>query len=61
MIKIVYELQHGFWAKRYFETQLIMLIEELHQNQKKVKDRFHILLYFSKAFDKFNHEKLILC
>ena len=39
--------------------QLIMLVEELHQNMKAGNQADVILLDFSKAFDKVNHEKLI--
>ena len=57
--KILYDLQHGFRAKRSCETQLIMPVEELHQNMKAGKQTDVILLDFSKAFDKVNHENLI--
>ena len=36
-----------------------MLVEELHQNIKAGRQIDVILLDFSKAFDKANHEKLI--
>ena len=35
--KILYDLQYGFRAKRSCETQLTMLIEELHQNLKELQ------------------------
>ena len=57
--KILYDLQHGFRAKKSCETQLTMLIEELHQNLKEGTQTDVILLDFSKAFDKVSHEKLI--
>ena len=57
--KILYDLQHGFRARRACETQLTMLIEELHQNLSDGKQPDVILLDFSKAFDKVNYEKLI--
>ena len=57
--KILCDLQHGFRAKRSCETQLIMLVEELHQNTKAGKQTDAILLDFNKAFDKVSHEKLI--
>ena len=57
--QIFYDLQHGFHAKRSCETQLTMLIEELHQNLQDGKQTDIILLDFSKAFDKVSHEKLI--
>ena len=37
-----------------------MLIEEIHRNLKEGTQTDIILLDFSKAFDKVNHEKLIL-
>ena len=55
--KILFDLQYGFRAKRFCETQLIVLVEELHQ--KAGKQTNVILFDFSKAFDKVNHEKLI--
>ena len=57
--KILYDLHHGFRAKRSCETRLTMLIEELHQNLKAGTQTDVILLDFSKAFDKVSHEKLI--
>ena len=57
--KILYDLQHSFRARRSCETQLTLLIEELHQNFSDGKQTDVILLDFSKAFDKVNHEKLI--
>ncbi|MCG8045233.1 MAG: hypothetical protein JAY66_06065 [Candidatus Thiodiazotropha taylori] len=57
--EILYDLQHGFRARRSCETQLTMLIEELHQNLSEGKQTDVILLDFSKAFDKVSHEKLI--
>ena len=58
--QILYDLQHGFRSKRSCETQLTMLIEEIHRNLKEGKQTDIILLDFSKAFDKVNHAKLIL-
>ena len=57
---IFYDLQHGFRGKRSCETQLIMLVEELHKSVQAKKQVDLILLDFSKAFDKVNHEKLLL-
>ena len=57
--QILYDLQHGFRSKRSCETQLTMLIEEILRNMKDGKQTDIILLDFSKAFDKVNHEKLI--
>ena len=41
------------------KPQLTMLIEEIQRNMKDCKQPDIILLDFSKAFDKVNHEKLI--
>ena len=57
--QILYDLQHGFRSKRSCETQLTILIDELHRNPKDGKQTDIILLDFSKAFHKVNHEKLI--
>ena len=57
--QILYDLQHGLRSKRSCETHLTMLIDELHRNRKDGKQTDIILLDFSKAFDKVNHEKLI--
>ena len=44
--QILYDLQHGFRAKRSCETQLTMFIEELHQNLQDGKQTDIILLDF---------------
>ena len=54
--QILYDLQHGFRSKRSCETQLTILIEEIHRNLKEGKQTDSILLDFSKAFDKVNQE-----
>ena len=56
---ILFELQHGFREKRSCETQLVMLVDEISKNMQMGKQTDLILLYFSKAFDKVAHEKLI--
>ena len=56
---ILYERQQGFRTKRSCEIHLTMLTEELHRNQLEGKQTDLILMDFSKAFDKVNHEKLI--
>ena len=57
---ILYDLKHGFRSKRSCDTQLTMLIGEIHRNLKEGKQTDMILLDFSKAFDHVNREKLIL-
>ena len=58
--RLLYDLQHGFRSKRFCETQLVMLTEDLSRNAIKGQQTDLILLDFSKAFDKVNHEKLLL-
>ena len=56
---LLYDLQHGFRAKRSRETQLTMLFEYLARNTSAGKQTDLILLDFSKAFDKVNYSKLL--
>ena len=56
---LLYDLQHGFRAKRSCETQLTMLIEELARNVSVGKQTDLVLLDFSKVFDKVNQSKLL--
>ena len=44
----MYDLQHGFREKRSWETQLIMLVEDLARNAGFGKQADLILLDFSK-------------
>ena len=56
----MYDLQHGFRAKRSCETQLVMLVEDLARGCTEGKQTDLILLDFGKAFDKVSHNKLAL-
>ena len=56
---LLYDLQHGFRAKRSCETQLVMLVEDMSRNAMQGRQTDLILLDFSKAFDKVSHEKLL--
>ena len=57
--KILYELQHGFREKRSCETQLVQLVEELARNTSEGHQTGLILLDFSKAYDRVNHQKFL--
>ena len=57
---VLYDLQHGFREKRSCETQLVCLVEDLARNLQNCRQTDLVLLDFSKAFDKVNHEKLLL-
>ena len=56
---ILYELQHGFRAKRSCESQIISLIHELSQNNDKNIQTDLIIMDFAKAFDKVPHKRLL--
>ena len=57
---LMFDLQHGVRERRYCETQLVSLIEDLARKTSQGKQIDLILLGFSKAFDKVNHSKLIM-
>ena len=56
---ILYELQHGFRAKRSCESQIISLKHELSQNNDKNIQTDLIIMDFAKAFDKVPHKRLL--
>ena len=56
---ILYDLQHGFRAKRSCETQLIEFSSDLFNNMQEGKQTDVLILDFSKAFDKVGHQRLI--
>ena len=55
---ILYDLQHGFREKAC-ETQLLELQDHLINNLSNGRQNDLILLDFSKAFDRVNHDKLL--
>ena len=57
--KILSEFQHGFSGKRFCETQLIGLIEDLTSSLDCNTQTDMIVLDFSKAFDKVSHPRLL--
>ena len=55
---IFYTLQHGFRRGLSCETQLIDFIDDVTKNMDKKLDTDCIIMDFSKAFDKVNHQLL---
>ena len=56
---ILTNCQHGFRARRSCETQLIRLYHDLAQSLDKKKQTDLAILYFSKAFDRVPHQRLL--
>ena len=57
---IFYSNQHGFRANRGCELQLTELVTDITYNLDAGKETEVCVLDFSKAFDKVNHQKLLL-
>ena len=58
--EILNDIQHGFRQKRSCETQLITTINDFSETLNKKGQTDATLLDFSKAFDKVDHQGLIL-
>ena len=56
---ILNPFQHGFRSKHSCETQLISFTQEIFDNLEKEKQTDLIVMDFSKAFDKVDHNLLI--
>ena len=57
---ILCDSQHGFRARRSYETQLITTLQSIASQLRSGKDQVNfILLDFSKAFDKIPHRRLL--
>lgn len=56
---ILTDCQHGFWAKRSTETQLILSIHDVSRELNNANLVDMVLLDFTKAFDKVPHRRLI--
>ena len=56
---ILTDCQHGFRAKRSCETELLTLAQELLAGLDKKHQHDLIILYFSKAFDRVPHQRLM--
>ena len=57
--QILTDKQHGFRARRSYETQLISTIQEIAHNMTRKGQTDVILLDFAKAFDKVPHHRLL--
>ena len=55
---ILYDLQHGFRAKRSTVTQLISLVDDLVSSRSKKVQTDLVVMDFAKAFDKVCHRLL---
>ena len=52
--------QHGFSSKLSCETQLILFVQDLSDTLSEVGQIGLIVMDFSKAFDKIDHQQLLL-
>ena len=57
---ILFNNQHGFRSKLSCETQLIEFTQDLYNTVNQGKQTDVIVMDFSKAFDKVDHQRLLL-
>ena len=57
---LLYPLQHGFRSKLSCETQLLTFTQEIFDSMASGKQTDVAVMDFSKAFDKVDHQRLIL-
>ena len=57
---LLYPLQHGFRSKLSCETQLLTFTQEIFDSMASGKQTDVAIMDFSKAFDKVDHQRLIL-
>jgi hypothetical protein len=57
---LLYPLQYGFRSKFSCETQLLTFTQEIFDSMASGKQTDVAVMDFSKAFDKVDHQKLIL-
>ena len=53
------QYQHGFRSEHSCESQLISFRQEVYDNLENGNQTYIIVMHFSKAFDKVDHNKLI--
>ena len=57
---ILYHLQRGFREGRSYETQLVELVRDLAENMQRGGQTDVLVMDFSIAFDKVEHQRLLL-
>mgnify|MGYP001799691788 CR=1 FL=1 len=57
---ILYHLQHGFREGRSCKTELVELVHHLDNNMQNGGQSDLLIMDFSKAFDRFGHQRLLL-
>ena len=56
---ILFPLQYGFQQKKSCELQLLGLVGDLHNNLDQGRQTDVLVMYFSKAFHKVGHQRLL--
>ena len=59
-ITFYFASQHGFRKDHSFETQLLLMVEDLARNIDNGDQMDMLILDFSKAVDKVPHERLMV-
>ena len=57
---LLFHNQHGFWSRVSCETQLIQFTQDLYDTMNQGGQTDVIVMDFSKAFDKVDHQRLLL-
>ena len=57
--QIFSDCQHGFWARKSCETQMVTLINNLSSSLDRGDQTDMVILDFSKAFDRVWHKRLL--
>ncbi len=58
--KILVDFQYGFRNKRSYETQLMIMLEDIARSREKGMNVDILILDFSKAFDIVPHAHLLM-
>ena len=57
--QILSDCQHGFWARRSCESQLVTLFNNLSSSLDRGDQTDMVILHFSKALDRVPHKRLL--